>query len=210
MYATFFLWGVNYQLDRRERRIFLIETSSFGFLVSILSILKLISDRGSIRRYKDKPIPENDLLNIIEAARLAQSAANRQPWEFIVVTDKEIRERLADAAHRQGRPRQSSVEMAGAIIVGLADPEISANWFLVDLGIAIENMALTAWDLGIGSCCIGAFKEDDVKAVLDIPKNLRVVALLTLGYADEKPRAKNRKSLEEILHYNTYGQKSPS
>jgi nitroreductase len=170
----------------------------------------LIAERGSIRRYKDKPIPENDLLNIIEAARLAQSAANRQPWQFIVVTDKEVRERLADAAHWQDRPRQSSVETAGAIIVGLADPEISANWFLVDLGIAIENMALTAWDLGIGSCWIGAFREDDVKAVLTIPKDLRVVSLLTLGYADEKPREKNRKSLEEIIHYNMYGQKSLS
>ena len=178
--------------------------------MSILSVLKLIAKRGSIRRYKDKPIPENDLLNIIEAARLAQSAANRQPWQFIVVTDKEVRERIADAAHWQDRPRQSSVETAGAIIVGLADPEISANWFLVDLGIAIENMALTAWDLGIGSCWIGAFREDDVKTVLTIPKDLRVVSLLTLGYADEKPREKNRKPLEEIIHYNMYGQKSPS
>ena len=178
--------------------------------MSILSVLKLIAERGSIRSYKDKPIPENDLFNIIEAARLAQSAANRQPWQFIVVTDKEVRDRLADAAHWQDRPRQRSVETAGAIIVGLADPEISANWYLVDLGIAIENMALTAWDLGIGSCWIGAFREDDVKSVLAIPKNLRVVSLLTLGYADEKPREKNRKSLEEIIHYNMYGQKSSS
>jgi len=176
--------------------------------VSILSVLKLIADRGSIRRYKDKPIPEEDLLKIIEAARLAQSAANRQPWQFIVVTDKNIRERLADAAHRQGRPRQSSVETAGVIVIGLADPEISANWYLVDLGIAIENMALVAWDIGIGSCCIGAFIEKDVKTILKIPENLRVVALLTLGYPDEEPRTKNRKSLEEIVHYNMYGQKS--
>ena len=176
----------------------------------ILSVLKLITDRGSIRKYKDKPIPEYDLQNIVEAARLAQSAANRQPWQFIVVTEKEIRERLADATHWQGRPRQSSVETAVAIIVALADPEISANWYLFDLGIAIENMALTAWDLGIGSCCLGAFIEDDAKAVLDIPEKLRVVALLTLGYADEKPRIKNRKSLEEVIHYNMYGQKSSS
>lgn len=148
------------------------------------------------------------MFKIIEAARLAQSAANRQPWQFIVVTDENIRERLADAAHRQGRPRQSSVGTGGAIIIGLADPEISSNWYLVDLGIAIENMALAAWDLGIGSCCIGAFIEKDVKTVLRIPENLRVVTLLTLGYADEEQRIKNRKSLEEIVHYNMYGQKS--
>lgn len=175
-----------------------------------MSILKMITERGSIRRYKDKPIPRSNLLKVLEAARLAQSAANRQPWQFIVVTDKEVKEKLAEAAHPTDRPRQSSIETAAAVVVCLADPEISAKWFLVDLAIAIENMALVAWDLGIGSCWIGAFREDDVKTALTIPEKLRVVSLLTLGYADEKPRAKNRKSLEEIIHYDTYGRKSPS
>ena len=175
-----------------------------------MSVLKIITKRGSIRKYQDKPIPPSDLLKILEAARMAQSAANRQPWQFIVVTDKETREKVADVAHWQDRPRQSAIETAAAILVCLADPEVSANWYQVDLGIAIENMVLTAWNLKIGSCWIGAFREDEVKTVLSIPKNLRVVSLLTLGYADEKPKVKNRKSMEEILHYNQYGQKTPS
>lgn len=174
-----------------------------------MSVLKLITERGSIRKYTNKPITRGDLLKILEAARLAQSAANRQPCQFIVVTDKEVKDKLADAAHRLDRPRQTSVETAAAVIVCLADPEISVNWFQVDTAIAVENMALTAWDLGIASCWIGAFREDAVKAVLAIPEKLRVVSLLTLGYADEKPRPKNRKTLEEIVHYDMYGRKNP-
>lgn len=180
-----------------------------------MSVLELIKTRGSIRQYTDRPILQSDLLKILEAARVAQSAANRQPWQFIVVVDKEIKDKVADAAHRPDRPRQISVETAAAVIICIADPAISANvgsfnGFLIDLAIAIENMALTSWDLGIGSCWIGAFVEEDLKRVLNIPENLRVVSLLTLGYADEKPRPKNRKSLEEIVHYDLYNRKNPS
>ena len=177
-----------------------------------MPVLDVIKERGSIRRYKDKPIPRSDLLKVLEAARLAQSAANRQPWQFIVVTDKETKEKLVDAAHWPDRPRQNFVGTAAAIIICLADPEMSRrvgpfNGFLIDLAIAIENMALTAWDLGIGSCWIGAFQEDKVKTLLTVPENLRVVSILTLGYPDEKPKAKRRKSLDEIMHYEKYGRK---
>lgn len=179
-----------------------------------LPVLDVITERGSIRKYTDKAIPRSDLLKVLEAARLAQSAANRQPWQFIVVTNKEMRVKLADAAHWPDRPPQSSVSTAAALVICLADPDASRrvgpfNGFLVDLAIAIENMALTAWELGIGSCWIGAFQEDKVKALLNAPANLRVVSLLTLGYADEQPRPKSRKSLNEIIHYQRYGQRTP-
>ena len=179
-----------------------------------MSVLELIKTRGSIRRYTDKPLSQSDLLKILEAARVAQSAANRQPWQFIVVTNKEIKDNIADVAHFPNRPRQISIETAAAVIICLANPAISANvgslnGFLIDLAIAIENMVLTSWDLGIGSCWIGAFNENDVKHLLNIPENLRVVSLLTLGYADELPKPKNRKSLEEIIHYDLYHRKSP-
>jgi len=174
-----------------------------------LSILDVIRERGSIRRYLVKPVPRDELLKILEAARLAQSAANRQPWQFILVTDDAIKKKLAAAARNQ-----SSVREAASVIVCLANPRESAKvgpfeGFLIDLAIAIENMALTAWDLGIGSCWIGAFNEKDVRELLGIPESLRVVSLLTLGYPDEKPRAKNRKPLDEILHYERYGRNEP-
>jgi nitroreductase len=171
-----------------------------------LSVLNIIKERGSIRKYKDESIPKNKLTEVLEAARFAQSAANRQPWEFIVVTDPSIKMRLAEAARGQ-----SFVGEAAAVIVCLADPNRSVkvgpfDGFLIDSAIALENMVLTAWDIGFGSCWIGAFNEERVKELLGIPMQLRVVSLLTLGYPDERPRAKNRKELDEIVRYEKYGQ----
>jgi nitroreductase len=167
--------------------------------------LDVIKARGSIRRYKNKAIPKQVLLNILEAARLAQSAANRQPWQFIVVTDPTIKKELVQVAGSQ-----SFVGESAAVLVCLADPEESATvgpfeGFLIDLAIAIENMALTAWDLGVGSCWIGDYTEERTKQLLDVPRNLRVVSLLTLGYPDETPGRKHRKSLDQIVHFEKYG-----
>jgi nitroreductase len=175
--------------------------------MSHINILNLIRNRGSIRSYKDKIIPQRELLKIIESARLAQSAANRQPWEFILVTNPAIKGKVAEVANNQ-----SFVGKAAAVIVCLANTEKSAKvgpfeGFLIDLAIAIENMALTSWDLGIGSCWIGAYNEGRLRELLGIPANLRVVSLLTLGYPDEKPEGKHRKPLNEILHYETYAGK---
>jgi len=169
--------------------------------------LDVIKTRGSIRRYRDKAIPKQVLLSILEAGRLAQSAANRQPWQFIVVTDPAIKKELAKVAGSQ-----TFVGKSAAVLVCLADPEESAavgpfEGFLIDLAIAIENMALTAWDLGVGSCWIGDYTEEKVKRLFDVPGNLRVVSLLTLGYPDERPGHKYRKGLDEIVHYEKYGRK---
>lgn len=171
----------------------------------VLSVLDLIKARVSTRRYKEKAIPKQALLDILEAARMAQSADNRQPWEFIVVTDRAMRKELVHVAGGQ-----AFVGQAAAVLVCLANPDESASvgpfeGFLIDLAIAIENMALTAWDLGIGSCWIGAYNEVEVKELLNVPKNLRVVSLLTLGYVDERPKTKYRKHLDEIVHYEKYG-----
>ena len=173
---------------------------------STLSVLDTIKERGSIRKYKDEPIAKNKLMEVLEAARFAQSAANRQPLEFIVVTDPTIKKKLVEAARGQ-----SFVGESAAVIVCLADPNRSAkvgpfDGFLIDSAIAVENMVLTAWDIGLGSCWIGAFNEERVKELLGIPMQLRVVSLLTLGYPDERPRAKNRKELDEIIRYEKYGQ----
>ena len=175
-------------------------------LVIELPVLDVIRERGSIRRYQSRSIPKDELLKILEAATLAQSASNRQPWQFIVVTDSAMKERLVEAARNQ-----SFVSEAAAVIVCLAKLKESAkvgpfDSFLVDLAIAVENMALTAWDLGIGSCWIGAFSEEKVKRLLGIPEDLRVVSLLTLGYPAEKPSAKRRKAIQEIFYYERYGQ----
>ena len=174
-----------------------------------MSVLDVVKNRGSIRRYKAKSVPMAELLKVAESAQFAQSAANRQPWQLVLVTDAAMKKKLVEAARNQ-----VFVGEAGAVVVCLANPGESARvgpfeGFLIDLAIAIENMALVSWDLGMGSCWVGAFNEQSVKELLGVPESLRVVSLLTLGYPDEKPRPKNRKPLSEILHYERYGRKEP-
>lgn len=172
-----------------------------------MTILETIRSRGSIRRYKETSISKDKLTKILESARLAQSAANRQPWQFIVITEPSIKESLIPASGNQ-----RFVGKAAIVIACLANPKESAtvgpfDGFLIDLAIAIENMVLTAWELGIGSCWIGAFNEEEIRKLLDIPDDLRVVSLLTLGYPDQKSQSKYRKSILEIVHYEKFGRK---
>ena len=175
----------------------------------VLSVLETIRNRGTIRRYLDQPITQENLVKIMESARLSQSAANRQPWQFIIVTDSSMKRNLSKASRNQ-----ESVSTAAAVIVCLANPSEAAKvgpfeGFLIDGSISIENMALTSWELGIGSCWIGAYDEAAVKELLEVPEPIRVISLLTLGYPNEKPRVKNRKILADILHYERYGRKEP-
>ena len=170
-----------------------------------MSVYETLKNRGSIRRYEARPIPEKELETIVDSARLAQSAANRQPWHFVVVTNEETKHGLVSIAGHQ-----RFVGDAAAIIVCIGDPDAAArvgpfSGFLIDTSIAIENMALTAWELGIGSCWIGDYHKSETKQLLGIPDQLRVVSLLTLGYPDEEPRPKSRKALGEIHHRERYG-----
>ena len=171
-----------------------------------MSVLEVIRERGSVRRYEDRSIPKDVLGEVLEAARLAQSAANRQPWEFVVIQKEDMKKKLASAS-------EMFVGEAAAVIVCIAHPENcghvgSLNSFLVDVAIAVENVALVSWELGLGSCWIGAYKEDKVRQLLGIPENLRVVSLLSLGYPVEKPASQTirqrRKLLAQIVHYEEY------
>ena len=161
---------------------------------------KVIKTRRSIRKYKGTPVPRESLMKILEAARIAPSAAHRQPWHFVVVEDKETIEKLA------GRSKWAAE--APAMIVGLADPVASPNWCLNDMGIAFEHIVLTATSLGLGTCWMGQTKRDsEVKDLLGIPDELKVIALTPLGEPDEVKEPKERKSLEEIVSWGKYGGK---
>jgi len=166
-----------------------------------MEIFKIISERRSIRKYKREPIPDEILERILEAGRLAPSAANRQPWYFIVVKDEDVKSKLVDACKGQ-----KFVGEAGAIIAVLGDPNAS-RWYKQDPIIAASFMTLEAYEEGLGVCWIGAFEEEKVKQVLKIPDNLSVIILLTVGFPDEKPAPRPRKSREEIFFLNEYGNK---
>jgi len=170
-----------------------------------MDILEVIKTRRSVRKYKPKAISDEDLEKILTAAQLAPSAGNKQPWRFIVVRDKETKEKLGEIARNQ-----TWISDAGVIIVALAmdknSPEVYEKWVERDVMTAVEHMVLTAWSLGLGSCWIGAFYEDKVKKLIDIPDEMTVINLLPIGVPDHSPEARGRKPLNEIFHKGKYGE----
>jgi len=161
-----------------------------------MSLLQVIFERRSIRRYRGKSIPAEVLRNILEAGRLAPSADNAQPWHFVVVTERKIKERLSTGRWNRFI-KNSAVTIVGC---GYADNE----WSTIDVTIALENMVIAAEAQGIGSCWVGDFEEEEVKELLDIPDNLKVVALVSFGYPAVKPKPPKKKNLETIVHYNKF------
>ncbi len=169
-----------------------------------MELKEIMEERESVRNYEDRPVPKEKLKRVLEAARLAPSASNRQPWKFIVVKEKKRRQELAEAANGQ-----TFVGQAGVIIVAVATrPEHIMSCGVpshpVDLAIALDHMTLAAVDEGLGTCWIGAFSQDRVKELLDIPEKYRVVALLPLGFPGQERKMKTRKSLEEIVCYEIF------
>ena len=162
-----------------------------------MEFMEVVRQRRSVRKYRPDPVPQARLDHILEAARLAPSWANGQCWAFVVVTDAKIRHELGQA----GNPWISD---APVIVVACADPKHSGTkedqqYYLVDVGIAMEHLVLAAADQGLGTCWIGWFDEPRVKRALGIPADLRVVALTPLGYPDEAPEPRPRKTLGEIV-----------
>ncbi|MBS7635946.1 nitroreductase family protein [Candidatus Bathyarchaeota archaeon] len=174
-----------------------------------MEVFEAVQARRSIRAYQPTPVPKEKLLRVLEAGRLAPSAGNKQPWHFIVVTDAERREKLAQA------PFARFLKEAPVIIVGCGDQKASPKWFMVDVAIAMQNMVLTATSMGFGTCWVGSFGESQVRELPKIPENYRVVALLALGYPRKKfdltskvlHLIRRRKPLEKIVSFEEFGRK---
>ncbi|MFH0748650.1 MAG: nitroreductase family protein [Candidatus Bathyarchaeota archaeon] len=160
-----------------------------------MSFRKVLEERRSIRKYKPDPIPDELITEILESARIAPSSSNRQPWHFIVVKDANKKKAFG--------LREWAVE-APAIIVGCVDTAVSPKWHLVDFAIAFEHIILAATNLGLGTCWMGRLENESAKKILNIPENINVVAVTPLGYPDEKPEPKGRKTLSEIVHFETF------
>ncbi len=174
-------------------------------LVINLDVFEAIKNRRSIRQYSNLPVESEKISRILEAARLSPSANNNQPWSFVVVTQKEARESLFPAYPREW------FMTAQVVIVACADPKKAwsnpngEDYWKVDVAIAVHNMCLAAYELGLGSCWVAAFDEQKIKNALGVPKELRVLLLLTLGYsAEEKGPVTSRKPLEDIVRYERW------
>ena len=164
----------------------------------------VIRKRYSVRSYQDRPVEDDKLQRVLEAARLAPSGSNRQPWKFVVVRDPARRKAMAAACCEQAFVGQASVVIAGVGLMPDRMMRCDVPGDPVDLAIALEHIALAAANEGLGACWIGAFKQDAVRQVLGIPPTAKVIEVMTLGYpADELP-PKTRKAMDEIVCYEKW------
>jgi nitroreductase len=169
-----------------------------------MKIPEIIVKRRSIRSFTSREVTEELAKILVQAACLAPSAGNRQPWEFIIVRDEETKRALADAAYGQ-----SFISKASVIYVVCALPDQSGSRYgwrgrelycIQDTAAAIQNLILTAVANGLGSCWIGAFDESKASYVMGLPTGVRPVALIPVGYPDESPAPRPRRSLREVVH----------
>jgi nitroreductase len=166
-----------------------------------MDVLEAIRTRRSVRKYKPTPIPDDVLGRLLEAVRLAPSAKNFQPWKFILIRDPELKAKIASACVNQTFMAQAPVIVAAC---GLPEKSYAgmgrymSSW-PVDVTIAFEHLVLQAQAEGLGTCWIGAFYEEEVKALLGVPAAVRVLGLTPLGYPAESPAARTRKPLSEII-----------
>ena len=175
----------------------------------------VIKSRESVRDYSDRKVEDEKINYVLECARFAPSWTNKQCWKFIIVKDKKIINDLSKTSIINRWLKNVPI-----IIVACGNPKESGyrndiSYFIVDVSIAFEHLVLAATDKGLGTCWIGGFNEKKVKEILEIPDNIRVVALTPLGYPAEKKhiigkiakivtQSKKRKSIDEIIHINKW------
>lgn len=173
-----------------------------------MDVLEAIKGRRSIRAYKNDNVRSEIVEKLVEAATWAPSAGNIQPWEFIIVRKPEIKRKLAEAALDQ-----SIIEEAPVVIVVCANEVRSSQGYgirgktlycIQDTAAAIQNIHLTAYSLGLGTCWVGAFREEEARKILKVPEGVRPVAIIPVGYADETPSPRNRRPLNQIVHYEIF------
>jgi len=161
-----------------------------------MDALEAIRKRRSIRKYTGDPIPRQDLEAIVDAGRLAATGSNQQPWDFIVVTDRQMINQLKVAS--------DWMDKAGAIIAVVMDP--SSRWWLEDGAAAVENMLIACTALGYGACWLEGYtlpREEEFKALLGVPEDRRLLTLIPIGVPAEAP-TRQKKSLEQVIHWERY------
>lgn len=177
--------------------------------------LQLVAGRKSVRKFIDKPVERQKILTCIEAARLAPSAENVQPWRFLVLDDRLIIDEFGRHAFSGVYQYSRWAVKAPVLIVICAELDWLANrigkeiqgtrYYLIDIGIAGEHLVLQAQELGLGTCWIGWFHAKKAKKFLKIPRGWKVTALIALGYPKKKVKEqREKKKIEEILYFNHY------
>lgn len=169
-----------------------------------MELMDVIRERRSIRAYEETPVEREKLLRVLEAGRLAPSARNEQELKFVVVQNKEKIEKLYHACREEAFVREAPVVIAAC---GTGTDKVmlcGQHAYPIDVSIAATHMVLRAVDLGLGTCWLGAFHEKKVRDALGIPPDVRVVAIITIGYPRFQPQPKNRKALEEVISFDRW------
>lgn len=178
--------------------------------------MKQIETRRSIRKYTNKPVEEEKIARLLESARLAPSGSNTQPWHFIIVKSGVTREKLAEKSNNQKwmlsapvfivcvADIRSRIKADMKIALDENSPEKALKQIIRDTSIAVEHIVLEAEDLGLSTCWVADFTQEQIRPVLNIPADKYVVCILTLGYGDESPKAWPRKKLEDMVHYENW------
>ena len=173
-----------------------------------MDVSEAIRLKRAVREFSSQPIPEEDVLHILNAGRRAQSAKNRQQWDFIAVRDKEVRSSLADCA-----PNAPHLAHA-ALVVAILTPDPALRWSIIfDAGQAAAYMQLAAWEKGIGSCLATIYDPESAREVLGFPKDAHIRAAISFGYPkdvyilDAPPRSGGRKPLKETIHFDRWSPK---
>ena len=168
-----------------------------------MAVLEVIRKRYSCRAYQEKNIEQEKLSQILEAARLAPSAKNMQDWRFVVVTDREKKHKLAEAANNQ-----AFIEKAGAIIIACSvSSEVMRCGQAVgpiDVAIALEHICLQAAQLGLATCWIGSFYPDKVRPITGVPEDVAIIELMALGYPADKQKEPKREPIGKIVCYENW------
>lgn len=179
-------------------------------------MIKEIEMRRSIRKYSNRPIEDEKINALLESARLAPSGNNTQPWHYIIVKSEEMRQKVVEASHNQ-----KWMLTAPVFIVCVADvrcrikedidvylddnsPQDEVKRIIRDTSISVGYMLLEANSLGLGVCWVAEFTQEEIRPVLGIPSDKYVVGVITVGYPDENPKARPRKKLEDIVHFECW------
>ena len=179
-----------------------------------MDVLEAIKTRRSIRKYKATPVDDNTLEQVLEAARWAPSWANTQCFRFVVVRDEKIKAGLADSLS-QNNPATDAMKNAPLAIVACAKTQRAGfykgepvtargDWYMFDVALAMQNLALAAHAFGLGTVHIGSFEHKKVEDLLEIPEGFCAVEMTPLGYPDHEAKAPPRKELSEIVFYDKF------
>lgn len=178
-----------------------------------MRVLDIIRQRQSVRKYLPRVVEEAKIDNMLEAARLAPSSTNSQPWHFVVVKDRDLIKRIANSVVMGVAVINKWMEEAPVVIVGCVRPTLVQRIVslfgrynhVIDLSIAMEHMVLVAQEEGLGTCWVGWFDERKVRQILKVPFGSKIVAMLTLGYAaPDGTHPTTRKPIQEIYSVNVY------